>query len=556
MDTEDGSPSTSERVSKKRPREEGPEEGTSAAAAATTEASGATVGDNGREGGQQGAMVSPDTPKPLEDPRVKEVVSQDLATQQVKRVRRTDSNGGPPPTGTPPPAVANVLENGTMPAEQRPRANGAKADERGKKKEGEESGLGEQKGREGTESSGGSEPSGRGTGDKTGGKSEEASQPKDVGAATAAVDSAAGDSSAKDTGTKADGESPKLNGGLTLLPPPSPSRPSSSVAMPPPTSSTDPASTSSADACGEGEAVAAAGVAAAPSSPSSSPSSPSVPAETRAAEGPSTEGDQKHEEEEEGKNKLDGTAAAAGPPAPAAKRRSSECPDHALPVARTFFDFESVSGLEMRLLPEFFTGRSASKTPEMYMQSRNYMVRSYQRMLAADADGQAFLTGTECRRKLAGDACSILRIHEFLDRFGLINTRTAGKRPVTYPVAPPSMHLWRPTPPLAGPPPSRRASGEKGSTDTAGAASASASPSAGREVGRRGAEAGASSAAAVAGGMGAVGGYGNNAGGGRRGAGVAPGGAGGVDGGGGGQPPPVGRGGARGRWRPHARRVH
>lgn len=53
---------------------------------------------------------------------------------------------------------------------------------------------------------------------------------------------------------------------------------------------------------------------------------------------------------------------------------------------------------------------SASTTMlQMYMQSRNYMVRSYQRMLEADADGQAFLTGTECRRKLAGDACSILR---------------------------------------------------------------------------------------------------------------------------------------------------
>lgn len=48
-------------------------------------------------------------------------------------------------------------------------------------------------------------------------------------------------------------------------------------------------------------------------------------------------------------------------------------------------------------------------TVQMYMQSRNFMVRSYQRMLEADKDGQAYLTGTECRRKLAGDACSTLR---------------------------------------------------------------------------------------------------------------------------------------------------
>lgn len=46
----------------------------------------------------------------------------------------------------------------------------------------------------------------------------------------------------------------------------------------------------------------------------------------------------------------------------------------------------------------------------MYMQSRNYMIRSYERMLeAGGGGGQAFLSATECRRKLAGDACSILR---------------------------------------------------------------------------------------------------------------------------------------------------
>ncbi len=52
---------------------------------------------------------------------------------------------------------------------------------------------------------------------------------------------------------------------------------------------------------------------------------------------------------------------------------------------------------------------------QMYMQSRNYMIRSYERMLEADGGGgggggrQAYLSATECRRKLAGDACSILR---------------------------------------------------------------------------------------------------------------------------------------------------
>lgn len=48
-----------------------------------------------------------------------------------------------------------------------------------------------------------------------------------------------------------------------------------------------------------------------------------------------------------------------------AKAKRRPCPDHALPVARTFFDYDSVSAFEMRMLPEFFTGRSASKTAEV-----------------------------------------------------------------------------------------------------------------------------------------------------------------------------------------------
>lgn len=34
---------------------------------------------------------------------------------------------------------------------------------------------------------------------------------------------------------------------------------------------------------------------------------------------------------------------------------------------------------------------------------------------------KTYLTGTTCRRNLAGDACGILRIHAFLESWGLIN---------------------------------------------------------------------------------------------------------------------------------------
>lgn len=51
-------------------------------------------------------------------------------------------------------------------------------------------------------------------------------------------------------------------------------------------------------------------------------------------------------------------------PLPAPKPR--QCPEHALPVARTFFDYDTVSTFEIRMLPEFFTGRSTFKTPEVW----------------------------------------------------------------------------------------------------------------------------------------------------------------------------------------------
>lgn len=52
---------------------------------------------------------------------------------------------------------------------------------------------------------------------------------------------------------------------------------------------------------------------------------------------------------------------------------------------------------------------------QAYIQSRNYMVRTYQRMVEYERDGEGYLTGTECRRKLAGDACSILRWVTFVN---------------------------------------------------------------------------------------------------------------------------------------------
>jgi SWI/SNF related-matrix-associated actin-dependent regulator of chromatin subfamily C len=46
---------------------------------------------------------------------------------------------------------------------------------------------------------------------------------------------------------------------------------------------------------------------------------------------------------------------------------------------------------------------------------RNFMVDTY-RLKPSE-----YLTATACRRNLTGDVCAILRVHAFLEQWGLIN---------------------------------------------------------------------------------------------------------------------------------------
>ncbi|POM78735.1 SWIRM domain containing hypothetical protein [Phytophthora palmivora] len=75
---------------------------------------------------------------------------------------------------------------------------------------------------------------------------------------------------------------------------------------------------------------------------------------------------------------------------------------------------DKINPIEKRMLPEFFA-ENASKTAEIYLKYRNYMVHAYRQQPGV------YLTATACRRNLAGDACAILRVHEFLTHWGLIN---------------------------------------------------------------------------------------------------------------------------------------
>ena len=56
-----------------------------------------------------------------------------------------------------------------------------------------------------------------------------------------------------------------------------------------------------------------------------------------------------------------------------------------------------------RALPEFFNKKNRSKTPEIYVAYRNFMIDTYR------LNPVEYLSATGCRRNLAGDVCAILR---------------------------------------------------------------------------------------------------------------------------------------------------
>ncbi|KFQ97922.1 SWI/SNF complex subunit SMARCC1, partial [Nipponia nippon] len=118
-----------------------------------------------------------------------------------------------------------------------------------------------------------------------------------------------------------------------------------------------------------------------------------------------------------------------------------------IPSYAAWFDYNSVHAIERRALPEFFNGKNKSKTPEIYLAYRNFMIDTYR------LNPQEYLTSTACRRNLAGDVCAIMRVHAFLEQWGLINYQVdAESRPT--PMGPPPtshFHVLADTPSGLGP---------------------------------------------------------------------------------------------------------
>jgi SWI/SNF related-matrix-associated actin-dependent regulator of chromatin subfamily C len=43
----------------------------------------------------------------------------------------------------------------------------------------------------------------------------------------------------------------------------------------------------------------------------------------------------------------------------------------------SWFDYNAIHSIEKRALPEFFNGKNRSKTPEIYLSYRNFMIDTY-----------------------------------------------------------------------------------------------------------------------------------------------------------------------------------
>jgi SWI/SNF related-matrix-associated actin-dependent regulator of chromatin subfamily C len=86
-----------------------------------------------------------------------------------------------------------------------------------------------------------------------------------------------------------------------------------------------------------------------------------------------------------------------------------------IPSYSAWFDMARINDIEHKALPEFFNNKNRSKTPQVYKDYRDFMVNTYR------LQPQEYLTVTACRRNLAGDVCAIIRVHAFLEQWGLIN---------------------------------------------------------------------------------------------------------------------------------------
>lgn len=89
-----------------------------------------------------------------------------------------------------------------------------------------------------------------------------------------------------------------------------------------------------------------------------------------------------------------------------------------IPAHARWFRKDAIHDIEKRSLSEFFNSRGESKTPLVYKKYRDFMIDVWRQ------NPGTYLTATAARRHLSGDVCAILRVHAFLEHWGLVNYGT------------------------------------------------------------------------------------------------------------------------------------
>ncbi|KAI9289751.1 hypothetical protein BC943DRAFT_315067 [Umbelopsis sp. AD052] len=84
-------------------------------------------------------------------------------------------------------------------------------------------------------------------------------------------------------------------------------------------------------------------------------------------------------------------------------------------AAASWFDAAKVHEIEKLSLPHFFEHEGDNSYEHEYIRYRDYMINTYQ------ADSTEYLTVLACTKDLNGDLEDLMRIHSFLDLWGLIN---------------------------------------------------------------------------------------------------------------------------------------
>ncbi|KAG0487173.1 hypothetical protein HPP92_009268 [Vanilla planifolia] len=91
------------------------------------------------------------------------------------------------------------------------------------------------------------------------------------------------------------------------------------------------------------------------------------------------------------------------------------CHVHVVPTPAGWFSWSVIHELEKHALPSFFNGQSESKTPEIYLEIRNSIMKKFH------TDPQTQLDVKDLSDFCAGDLGARQEVMEFLDYWGLIN---------------------------------------------------------------------------------------------------------------------------------------